>query len=93
MVSGVAKYYRTVVSSKGQVVIPKPVREALGLRPGTPLRVWVEGGRVVLEPVAEPPREIFVEAGPRVTRPVLLETKRLSDKAKRLLEDLGVRLD
>ena len=88
-----AEYYKTLMSSKGQVVIPKPVREALGLKPGTPLRVSVEGKKVILEPIAEPPPEIFVEAGPSVTEPILFEAKRLSDKAKRLLEDLGVRLD
>jgi len=84
---------RTTVSSKGQVVIPKPVREALGLTPGTVLRVRVEGKRIVLEPVEEPPEEIFVEAGPEVTSPILRRVKGLSDKARRLLEDLGVSLD
>ena len=86
------RYFKTVVSSKGQVVIPKPIREALGLRPGTLLRVSIEGGRVVLEPIREPPPDVFVEAGPRVTEPILLEAKKLSDKARRLLEDLGVEL-
>jgi len=78
---------------EGQVVIPKPVREELGLAPGTVLRVRVEEGkRVVLEPVEEPPREAFVEAGPEVTERVLREAKRSSDKVEKLLEDLGVRL-
>jgi AbrB family looped-hinge helix DNA binding protein len=40
----------TSVSAKGQVVIPKEVREALGLRPGTRLRVEVEAGRIILTP-------------------------------------------
>lgn len=85
-------HYKTVVSSKGEVVIHKPVRDALGLKPGTVLRVVVEGKRVILELVAEPPREVFVGAGPRVTEPILGEAKRLSDKARRLPEDLGVKL-
>jgi AbrB family looped-hinge helix DNA binding protein len=38
------------LSSKGQLVIPKPVREALGLRQGMQLHVRVEAGRVILEP-------------------------------------------
>ncbi|MCE4613128.1 MAG: AbrB/MazE/SpoVT family DNA-binding domain-containing protein [Desulfurococcales archaeon] len=88
-----SRYFKTVMSSKGQVVIPKPVRDSLGLRPGTILRVRVEKGRVVLEPVAEPPLELFVGAGSRITEPVLSEAKRLSDKARKLLEDLGVELD
>ncbi|ABL78875.1 AbrB/MazE/SpoVT family DNA-binding domain-containing protein [Thermofilum pendens] len=81
---------KTVVSRKGQVVIPKEVREKLGLVPGTVLRVRVEGKRVVLEPVEEPPREVFVEAGPEVTGRLLREAKLESDKALRLLRDLGV---
>ncbi len=86
------EWYRTVISSKGQVVIPKPVREALGLKPGTVLKVRVEGRRVILEPASEPPEEIFVQAGSTVTGPIVEEAKKLSDKAKRLLEDLGARL-
>ena len=83
----------TRVSSKGQVVIPKPVRDKLGLLPGTVLRVEVEGKRVVLEPLSEPPEEVFVEAGSRVTEEALKEVKRASDKVAKLLEDLGVNLD
>ena len=84
--------YKTIVSSKGQVVIPKPIREALGLRPGTVLRVRVEGKKVVFEPMEEPPQGIFVEAGSRITEPILREAKRSSDKVDRLLKDLGVDL-
>jgi len=73
-------------------VIPKEVRERLGLVPGTVLRVKVEGKRVVLEPVEEPPEEVFVEAGPRIVEEALREAKSLSDKAAKLLEDLEVKL-
>lgn len=44
----------TRLSSKGQVVIPKQVREELGLEPGTRFRVRVDEGSIVLEPVTEP---------------------------------------
>lgn len=40
----------TVLSSKGQLVIPKEMREALHLRSGDRLRVTAEGSRIVLEP-------------------------------------------
>lgn len=39
------------VSSKGQLVIPKEIREALGVRPGTEMHVEVAGRKIVLEPI------------------------------------------
>lgn len=84
---------KTVVSKKGQVVIPKEARDKLSLTPGTVLRVQVEGKRVILEPLKEPPEELFVKAGPLITEPLLREAKITSDKARRLLRDLGVKID
>jgi len=40
------------LSSKGQLVIPKPIREALRLRTGTRFDVQLEEGKIILEPVA-----------------------------------------
>ena len=85
--------FRTKVSDKGQVVIPKEIRDKLGLTPGTVLKVTIEEKKVVLEPVEEPPREVFVKAGAKVTEPIIREAKALSDKAKALLKDLGVSLE
>jgi len=39
------------VSSKGQVTIPKPVREQLGLKPGSQVVFVVRDDRVELEPM------------------------------------------
>ena len=39
------------VSPKYQVVIPKPVREAMGLRPGQRLEVFIYQNRIELIPV------------------------------------------
>jgi AbrB family looped-hinge helix DNA binding protein len=59
--------YRTVISSKGQVVIPAELREEFGLKKGTPA-VWSEEkGRLVLTPItAQRLREIrgFLKPGP-----------------------------
>lgn len=40
----------TVLSSKGQLVIPKEIRESLHLRAGDKLSIMAEGSRIVLEP-------------------------------------------
>ncbi|MBV8050512.1 MAG: AbrB/MazE/SpoVT family DNA-binding domain-containing protein [Acidobacteriaceae bacterium] len=45
--------YKTVVSSKGQVVIPAELRAKLDLTTGTPANWSEEGGRLVLTPVTE----------------------------------------
>jgi AbrB family looped-hinge helix DNA binding protein len=41
----------TTVSSKGQVVIPREVREVLGWKPGTVLVIQEQGGGILLRPV------------------------------------------
>jgi len=40
----------TLLSVKGQVVIPKRIRELLGLQPGDRLVVRVDGDAIVLKP-------------------------------------------
>lgn len=42
---------KTVVSSKYQIVIPKNVREAIGLKIGTTLEIITYGNRIELIPV------------------------------------------
>ena len=37
------------LAARGQIVIPKEARDALGLKPGARLSVRVEGGRLLLE--------------------------------------------
>ena len=41
----------TKLSTKGQIVLPKDVRETLGLSSGTELEVEVRDGLVVLRPI------------------------------------------
>lgn len=37
------------LAERGQIVIPKEVRDALGLKPGTRLQLRVEDGRLLIE--------------------------------------------
>jgi AbrB family looped-hinge helix DNA binding protein len=41
------------LSAKGQLVIPKDMRDALGVKEGDELLIAVEGGRVVLSRAAQ----------------------------------------
>lgn len=43
--------YRTVISSKGQVVIPAELRQQFGLKKGVPASWSEEQGRLVLTPI------------------------------------------
>jgi AbrB family looped-hinge helix DNA binding protein len=44
------------ISSKGQIAIPKEIRDSLDIKEGDRLTYKVEGGRIVLEPVVSVPR-------------------------------------
>lgn len=44
--------YQTVISSKGQVVVPAELREQLGLKKGTRATWTEESGRLVLTPIS-----------------------------------------
>ena len=45
--------FRTIISSKGQVVVPVELREKFGLDKGTPATWTEERGRLVLTPINE----------------------------------------
>ena len=50
------KRHHTTVSTKGQITIPKALRESLGIRPGTVLEVAaVRGNLIVQKREAEDP--------------------------------------
>ncbi|WP_243093842.1 AbrB/MazE/SpoVT family DNA-binding domain-containing protein [Thermus thalpophilus] len=46
---------------QGRLVLPKALRKALGVVPGTRMVAWVEGGRLVLVPWERLEAEIWTE--------------------------------
>jgi len=46
------------VDSKGRIVLPKELRERLGITPGTEVRIDEEDGKAVVEPEDDPERVV-----------------------------------
>jgi len=49
----------TSISTKGQVVIPKSIRDQIGIGEGTKLVVFTDGNNVLLKPVEVPKKDLF----------------------------------
>jgi len=81
------------VSSKGQVVIPKKIREMLGLTTGKKLKVFQENKKIIL--ITEPEvksSELFVSVSRHFADKAMKESREIDDvKIKRLLHDLGIK--
>jgi AbrB family looped-hinge helix DNA binding protein len=52
------------IDSAGRVVVPKPLRDELGLSPGTPLEIDVVDGHLELSTLHEPARLVAGPNGP-----------------------------
>jgi AbrB family looped-hinge helix DNA binding protein len=61
----------TKVSTKGQVVLPSPIRRRLGLRAGDPLDAKVADGSIVLTPRTTRTRKVSILVDPITGLPVL----------------------
>ena len=75
IINGMIITMETTIDKAGRLVVPKAVRVASRLRPGTRVRFRVEDGRIEIEPV---PLDVSLErrgsvvvAVPREGRPVL----------------------
>ena len=62
---------QTKVSTKGQVVLPGPLRRRLGIRAGDPLDANIEAGRIVLTPRNKRARQAKIETAAVTGLPVL----------------------
>jgi AbrB family looped-hinge helix DNA binding protein len=61
----------TRVSTKGQVVLPGPLRRRLGILAGDPLDANIEGGRIVLTPRKKRPHRVRIIVDSVTGLPVL----------------------
>ena len=72
----------TTVTSKGQVAIPKPVRDHLGIAPGSRVEFrCTADGSIVIEKAGEPPpkskfAKLLGSAGPGMTTDELMDLLR-----------------
>ena len=79
----------TKLSSRGQVVIPKQVRDRLNLRKGSRFKVEIKDRKILLKPIPKKELEMFSASEEKVER-VLKESKRLEkEREKRLLKALA----
>jgi AbrB family looped-hinge helix DNA binding protein len=62
---------QTKLSTKGQVVLPNPIRRRLGLRPGDSLDARLEGERIVLIPCRDRRHGARIVRDPVTGLPVL----------------------
>jgi AbrB family looped-hinge helix DNA binding protein len=62
---------QTKVSTKGQVVLPGPIRRRLDIRPGDPLDAEIEDGRIVLTPRRKRSRRAKIVVNPATGLPAL----------------------
>ncbi|MGC1300006.1 MAG: AbrB/MazE/SpoVT family DNA-binding domain-containing protein [Alloacidobacterium sp.] len=62
---------QTKVSTKGQVVLPGPLRRKLGIRTGDQLDASIENGRIVLAPGRKRTRRARITKDPLTGLPVL----------------------
>ena len=62
---------QTRVSTKGQIVLPGPIRRRLGIRAGDPLDAEIEAGSIILTPLKKRPHKGRIISDPVTGLPVL----------------------
>ncbi len=69
------------VTRKYQVTLPKEVREKLGIRIGDSLRVRVDDGRIILEPVIPRKKNPVKDMLNLVTKPINVDAVKLVEES------------
>ena len=76
---------RTAIDSAGRVIVPKALRDELGLAPGRELEIRARDGALVIEPVPTP--VTLVRRGKRlVAKPKAALPKLTQDEVRAALE-------
>jgi len=52
------------MSKKGQIVIPKEIREKFGIKPGDAVIFRIQGNKVIIEKIQEKMSEILINSKP-----------------------------
>jgi AbrB family looped-hinge helix DNA binding protein len=81
----------TRLSSRGQVVIPEPVRQRLALKPGTEFVVVGDADVVILKTIAPPARAEFAKLLARARRQARLAGVRKADVTRLVREARSAR--
>ena len=79
---------QTKVSTKGQVVLPGPLRRRLGIRAGDPLEANIEGGRIVLTPHRKRPPQARIVDDPVTGLPVLIAGPQAATLSSKEVEEI-----
>jgi AbrB family looped-hinge helix DNA binding protein len=79
---------QTKVSTKGQVVLPGPIRRRLGIRAGDPLDAEVEAGRIILTPLRKRLPQARIVSDPVTGLPVLTAGSDAPEMSSREVEDI-----
>ena len=78
--------YTAKTSVKGQIVIPKPLRDRLGIKPGTTVELIPEQGRLQLRALPEDPIAAIrgsLKGGPSLAKQLIREHKEDVRRARR----------
>jgi AbrB family looped-hinge helix DNA binding protein len=79
---------QTRISSKGQMVLPGPIRRRLGLGPGDALDASVKGGQIVLTPHHARPAKATIGRDAVTGLPVLSVGPRAPQLSSAQVEDI-----
>ena len=79
---------QTRISSKGQVVLPGPIRRKLGLVPGDTLDASVKSGQIVLTPQNSRSAKAIARLDPLTNLPVLSAGPRAQRLTSKQVQDI-----